>query len=127
MAEALLRHRAGGIFDAHSAGTDPQGVNPFSVRALQEIGVDTSGLRSKHLDEFQGRAAVDFLIAVCSAADRNCPVALFPGVRRLSWPFDDPAAVQGTDEDRLGAFRRVRNQIDARITGWLKEEPWKPS
>lgn len=123
LGEALLRHRAGGRFMVLSAGTEPKGVNPFTIRTLHEIGVPTDGLSSKHLDEVLKNTELDYLIAVCSEADRNCPVVPLKQGKRLSWPFDDPAAVQGTDEEKLAAFRKIRNQIDAKITGWLKAGP----
>ncbi len=122
LGEALLRHRAPDRFRVFSAGTDPKGVNPFTIRALQEIGVGTDGLVSKHVDDVLAKTPVNYLIAVCSDADRNCPVVPLRQGRRLSWPFDDPAAVAGTDEEKLASFRRIRDQIDAKITAWLKTE-----
>jgi arsenate reductase len=121
MAEALLRHRDGDRFDAYSAGTEPKGINPLTIRALKEIGIDVSGQRSKGVKEFLGRLAVDYLIVVCGDAEASCPTT-WPGVRaRMFWPFDDPAAAQGTEEQRLEAFRRVRDEIDARIRDWVRE------
>jgi len=123
MAEALLRHRAGDRFDVYSAGTDPQGVNPLTIQALAEIGVPTKDLRSKGLKEFLGRLAVNYLIVVCSEADAACPT-IWPGLgERMFWPFDDPAAAQGAEDERLAKFREVRDQIDARIAQWLDELP----
>jgi len=126
LGEALLRHRAGDQFRVYSAGTEPKGVNPFTIRVLQECGISTEGLRSKHIDAVLGWTSVNYLIAVCSDADRNCPVLPLKQGRRLSWPFEDPATVQGTDEEKLAAFRKVRDQMDAKIAEWLKTEPWKP-
>jgi arsenate reductase len=89
------------------------------VRALQEIGIDTSALWSKPISEYLGKKAFRFVIVVCEEAERSCP-RLYPfmGVR-LSWPFEDPAAAEGSEEERLAVFRRVRDALDERITAWL--------
>jgi len=121
MGEAFLRKHGGERFDVFSAGTDPKGVNPLAVKALAEVGIDASGQRSKNLKEYLGKLPVSYLIVVCGDADENCP-RIWPGVHnRLFWPFDDPAAATGTEEDQLTVFRRVRDQIDAKIQAWLKE------
>jgi arsenate reductase len=119
MGEALLRKHAGDRFDVYSAGTDPKGVNPLTVKALAEVGIDASGHTSKHLKEYLGRLSVSYLIIVCGEADESCP-RIWPGVHnRLFWPFDDPAAATGTEEAKLAEFRRVRDQIDAKVRAWL--------
>ena len=119
MAEALLRMHAGDRFDVHSAGTDPKGVNPLTIKVLEEIGIPTAGLRSKGVTEFLGKLPVRYLIIVCSGADKACP-AVWPGtVQRMFWPFEDPAAATGTDGQRLLKFREIRDQIDERICDWL--------
>lgn len=119
MAEALLRHRAGKQFAAFSAGTDPKGINPFTIHALDEIGVSHVGQYSKHVDQYLGKVNFDYLITVCDHAAENCPV--FPGAgQRLQWSFDDPAAVVGSHNDKMQAFRRVRDQIDQQIGAWVK-------
>lgn len=121
MAEALLRHAAGDRFEAHSAGIEPKGVHALTLEVLREAGIDTSSLRSKHLREYQGRVTFDCLITVCGHADQNCPT--WTGVsQRLHWPYDDPAAAQGTQEERLAVFRRVRDEIAARIGAWLRTQ-----
>jgi arsenate reductase len=118
MAEAFLRLYGGARFEAHSAGLEPRGINPYTRRVLAEVGVDMSGQTSKDLTVYLGRTHFGYLITVCSNAEARCPI--FPGVAtRLHWPFDDPAAVEGTDEDKLAAFRRVRDAIEARILAWL--------
>ncbi len=123
MAEALLRHRAGDRFESHSAGMEPKGVNPLSMKALQEIGVDTSGLSSKNTMEFLGRVRVRYAIIVCDNAQQSCPRIQPFALTTLFWPFPDPAAAEGTEEERLAAFRDVRDQIDAAIVSWLAEFP----
>lgn len=121
MAEALLRRHAGDRYDVHSAGLEPGVVNPFTVHVLQERGFDTRGLVAKGIKQYLGKVNFEYLITVCSRAEENCPI--FPGVsRRLAWPFEDPAAFEGSDEQKLAKFREVLGQIDARIQGWLKEQ-----
>lgn len=120
MAEALLRHRAGNRFQALSAGLEPGSVvHPFALRVLAEKGVSTEGLRPKHLREYLGRIRLAAAIIVCSNAAETCP-AVWPGMgERLYWPVDDPAAVEGNEEEKLAAFRHTRDLIDAQITDWL--------
>jgi arsenate reductase len=118
MAEGLLRHDGGEDFEVFSAGTRPSHVRPEAIAVMKEIGIDLSGHRSKSVNEFTGRA-LDTVITVCDNAAEACPV--FPGgTTRLHWPFEDPAAVEGTEEERKEAFRRVRDQIRRRIREWLQ-------
>ena len=121
MAEALLRHYAGDRFEVYSAGLEPKGMNPFTVRVMEEIGIPLTGQYSKDVREYMGKLHFGYLITVCANAEERCPTT-FPGVgQRMHWAFDDPAAVEGTDEVRLAKFREVRDQIDRRIRDWLKE------
>jgi len=109
MAEALLRREAGGQFEVESAGTKPGIVRPEAISVMRELGVDISGHRSKHVNEFDGER-FDYVITVCDNANESCPV--FPGaVKRLHKSFEDPAAVNGSEEERLAAFRRVRDEL----------------
>lgn len=111
MAEGLLRHDGAGRFNVESAGTRPSLVRPEAIEAMREIGVDISGHRSKSVDEFAGQD-FDDVITVCDNAREVCPV--FPsGTRMIHHSFEDPAAVEGTWEERLTAFRRVRDEIRA--------------
>jgi len=121
MAEALLRKHAGDTFDVYSAGTEPKGVNPLTVKALSEIGISTGQLSSNHVNEYLGRVPLDYMIVVCADADQKCPAISVESVKRLVWPFDDPAAARGTEQERLDIFRRVRDQIDQKIRNWLAE------
>ena len=124
MAEGLLRRLAADRFEAASAGTEARGVNPLAVRAMAEIGVDLRGHTSKTLDRFLGERW-DYVITVCDNANESCPV--FPGqVTRLHWSFDDPSAAAGGDEQRLAVFRRVRDEIRARIDAWLAQQAALP-
>lgn len=117
MAEGLLRHDAGERFDVASAGTQPGPIRPEAVAVMQELGIDISGQRSKHVDSFADEA-FDYVLTVCDNAKESCP--LYPGhANRLHHRFDDPAAVQGPAGDRLAAFRRVRDEI----RGYLRSSP----
>lgn len=120
MAEALLRRHAGDRFEAHSAGTDPKGLHPLTVRVMEEIGISLQTHRSKGVGEYLGKLAVRHLIIVCADAEQACPT-IWPGaLSREFWPFDDPAAGAGSKEQKLAEFRRIRDEIDARIRNWLQ-------
>jgi len=113
MAEGLLREIAGDRFEVLSAGTNPAGVNPLAIEAMQEIGIDISKHRSKNVKEFLGRP-IEYVITVCDRAKEACPI--FPGTYKfLSWSLDDPAAATGTKEEKLEAFRRIRDEISRNI------------
>ncbi len=118
MAEGLLRDRLGDRYEVFSAGTKPTSVRPEAIEVMREIGIDISGHRSKSVDEFVGQEFV-YVITVCDNAKESCPV--FPGrAQRLHWSFEDPAAVQGSEEERTTAFRRIRDQIAGRIETFAK-------
>lgn len=120
MAEGLLRSMAGERMEAYSAGTDPQGINLGAVAAMEELGIDIAGQKSERVDSYLG-FGIDTVITVCDRAATNCPT--FPErVRRLHWSFDDPASAQGTDEQRIAVFRRVRDEIGAALRSWLESE-----
>lgn len=113
MAEGLLRHLAGDRFEAHSAGTEATHVRPLAAKAMAEIGVDISLQESKTLDRYL-KEPFDYVVTVCDSANEACPV--FHGAReRLHWSFPDPSQATGTEEERLGVFRAVRDEIRARI------------
>jgi arsenate reductase (thioredoxin) len=113
MAEGYLRHVAGDRFDAMSAGIDPKGLNPLAIEAMGEIGIDISKQKSKNVVSLLGQT-VPYVITVCDDARERCPI--FPGTWKfLHWSFDDPAAAVGSEEERLAVFRRVRDEIIARI------------
>jgi arsenate reductase len=119
MAEAFLRIHGGDRFEAHSAGLEPKGINPFTVQVMEEAGVDISGQHSKGVREYMGKVLFQTLVTLCDDAEKNCPT-VWPGVnKRMHWAFDDPAAVQGTDAQKLAKFREVRDQIERRIEDWL--------
>jgi arsenate reductase (thioredoxin) len=109
MAEGLLRHAAGERFEVESAGTRPGRVRPQTIAVMKKLGIDTSSHRSKHVEEFEGQP-FDYVLTVCDNARESCPVFLGPA-KRLHKSFEDPAALQGTKEERLALFRRVRDEI----------------
>jgi len=118
LSEALINHLGQGRFRAHSAGSKPAGrVNPLALRVLEEHGVPTAGLRSKGWDEFgaKGAPVMDIVITVCdNAAGETCP--LWPGTpARVHWGLEDPAAVAGSEQQQLQAFRETRRQVEARV------------
>lgn len=118
MAEGILRHAGGARFEVESAGTHPGSVRPEAVEAMREVGVDISRHRSKSVEEFAGQD-FDYVITVCDHARENCPV--FPArTRRVHWSFDDPAATVGEDAARLVVFRRVRDEIAARLLEFIE-------
>ena len=120
MAEAFLRGYAGDQFDVYSAGLEPQAIHPMTVEVMAERGFDLAGHRAKGLDEYLGKIHFGVLVTVCNRAKETCPI--FPGGgTRLHWPFDDPAAVTGGEEERLAKFREVRDAIEIRISEWLRE------
>lgn len=119
MAEGLLRHDAGGTYQVFSAGTKPGHVRPEAVAAMREVGIDISGHRSKSVDEFAGQE-FDCVITVCDNARESCPV--FPaGTKRIHWSVEDPAATTGTEDERLAAFRRIRDELRVRLKNFARE------
>jgi arsenate reductase len=119
MAEGLLRHRVGDRCEVFSAGTRPSHVRPEAIAVMRELGIDISSHRSKSVDEFAGQP-FDYVITVCDNAKESCPV--FPGKsRRIHWSFEDPAAVQGSEDERIDAFRRIRDQMRARIEAFAAD------
>ncbi|MCS7011009.1 MAG: arsenate reductase ArsC [Anaerolineales bacterium] len=122
MAEAFLRKYGGDRFEVHSAGLEPKGLNPFTIRVMEEVGIDMSSHYSKGVGEYLGKVLFQYLITVCDEADKNCPTT-WPGVtQRLHWSFEDPAAFEGTEEEKLAKFREIRDKIKARILEWLAQQ-----
>jgi arsenate reductase len=109
MAEGLLRHDAGEQFEVFSAGTRPSYVRPEAIAVMRELGIDLTGHRSKHVDEFAGQP-FDYVLTVCDRAKESCPI--FPGHSvTIHRSFEDPAELEGSEEERLAVFRRVRDEI----------------
>ena len=120
MGEGLFRDEGGGGYEVSSAGTKPSQVRPEAIAVMREIGIDISGNRSKSVDEFAGQA-FDFVVTVCDSARDNYPV--FPGAtKRIHWSLEDPAAVEGPEDERLAAFRRIRDQLRERVKAFVYEQ-----
>jgi arsenate reductase len=121
MAEGWLRTLGGARFQVFSAGSKPSFVHPLAIRVMGERGIDLSGQRSKHLNEYL-QEPFDYVITVCDSAAETCP--FFPGKStRIHWGFPDPAAVTGDDSAQLESFRTVRDAIEARFKAWVAETP----
>ena len=113
MAEALLRQHGKDRFEVASAGTQPRGVNPLTLKVLADAGIDASWARSKSVQEYLGQT-FDYVITVCDQAREACPV--FPGAgESLHWGYEDPAEAMGSEEERLAVFRRVFTAIGERV------------
>ena len=137
MAEGFFRQYGWDKIEVKSAGLEPKGVNPLAIKVMKEVGIDISGHRSKHLNEFLNED-FDYVITVCDNAAANCPVfpaktveergrhlersrKAPPQVRpvRLHWPFPDPAIATGTEEEILQVFQKVRDEIGEKVKGWV--------
>jgi len=115
MAEGLANSLFPGVLEAKSAGTKPSLVHPLAIKVMSELNIDVSNYRSKSLHEFDGQE-FDYVLMVCSNAAETCP--FFPGGKNhIHRGFDDPAEVEGTDKEKLDAFRKSRNEIRA----WLEQ------
>ena len=123
MAEALLRRHTEHRFQAFSAGLRPREIHPLTYRVMAEVGIDLCGQRPKGVREFFRRASVGYAIVVCERFESECPRLFHGALEILYWPFEDPAAATGCEEEQLDRFREVRDQIDERIRSWLEERP----
>ena len=122
MAEAFLRRHASNPFEVFSAGLEPKGINPFTIRAMDEIGIDIREQTSDSVHNIGGQRYYSYIVTVCSHADKNCPSGILAmGREKLHWSFDDPAIAKGNDEEIIAKFREVRDQIELRIKAWLGE------
>lgn len=119
MAEGLVNHDLAGKVQAFSAGTEPSGVHPLAVKAMAELGIDISRQRSKGLDEFADQK-FDHVITLCDQAAEACPL-FFGGTHKFHMGFPDPVAVLGSDEEKVSAFRKVRDQIREKVVAFLAE------
>lgn len=112
MAEGWAKHLKSGELEAYSAGTETHGLNPLAVRVMREAGVDISGHKSKTVTDLRD-VRFDYVITVCSDADRNCPI-FSVGAVKIHHGFDDPprlAQGAGSEEEALAIYRRVRDDI----------------
>lgn len=120
MAEAFLRRAAGDRFEVHSAGLEPKGIHPLTVRVMEELGYDLSGQRAKDVVEYLGKHHFGYLITVCAHAEEHCPTTFLGVSERIHWPIQDPAAFTGSEEEGLARFRQARDQIAGHIRAWLQ-------
>ena len=120
MGEGLFRHEGRGACEVASAGTNPSEVRPEAIAVMKEIGIDIAGQRSKSIKEFDGQA-FDFVVTVCDSARDNCPV--FPArTERIHWSLEDPAAIRGSEAERLAAFRKIRDQLRERVQAFFASQ-----
>jgi arsenate reductase (thioredoxin) len=125
MAEGFLRALAEDAFEAYSAGSVPRSPDPTAIAVMAERGIDIGEQRAKGLQEYMGTAQFDYLITVCDQDEKDCP--MFPGKgTREYWPLDDPARAEGSDDERLAAFRTARDYIEGRVRRWLVERRYRP-
>jgi arsenate reductase (thioredoxin) len=121
MAETLLRSIDSEHFEAHSAGLDPVEIHPLTLQVLAEAGVSVEGLRPKNVAEYLGKVHFGYIITVCDYAEQNCPTAFLTMGQRLHWTLDDPLKFQGSEEETLATFQRVRNETEQLVRAWLAE------
>ena len=120
MAEAFLRSYASDRFEVFSAGLEPKELHPLAIKVMKEKEISLEGQYSKSLMLYAGKIHFSYMITVCDNAEEKCPI--FPGMgTRLHWPFEDPAACEGPDQEKLEKFREVRDAIEAKIKEWLVE------
>ena len=124
MAEAFLKEYAGGVFEVHSAGLHPADeIHPLARKVMKEVDLPLEDQEPEGVDKYMGQVAVRYAIIVCGVAAEKCP-RTWPGLSaRLTWPFEDPAKFEGSEEQKLEKFREVRDKIDARLQEWLEEAP----
>ncbi len=121
MAEAFLRKYADDRFEGHSAGLDPRGINPFTIRVMDEVGISLEGQSSKSVNKYLGEMHFPYVITVCGHAEENCPRVFLTQGKHIHWEFEDPAAFEGSEEEKLEKFRQIRDQVDQKIQKWLEE------
>lgn len=124
MAEGLARRLLGPGWEVHSAGLEPKGVHPLAVRAMDELGIDIRRQESKAIDPAV-LSRVDWIITLCGDVAERCPVPP-PGARHLHWNLPDPARVEGSEAERLAAFRRVRDELAHRLRELAREVQGRP-
>ena len=124
MAEGFLRAMTNDQFEAHSAGMEPStGTHSLAVKAMSEVGIDISKQEPKSVEVYLGVEWIKWLIIVCNKAKQTCPRVwpMLADENRLYWPLDDPAEAEGTEEERMEVFRRVRDEIAEKIKAWVNE------
>ncbi|MBN1962995.1 MAG: arsenate reductase ArsC [Anaerolineae bacterium] len=127
IAEAFVRHYGGDRFEAHSAGLEPKGINPYTIRVMEEIGISMDEQTSKSIKQYMGWGFIDYIVTVCAHAEANCPTTAFNFGTKYHWPVEDPAAFTGSEAETLAKFREVREQIKMQIKAWLAEVAEHPA
>ncbi len=122
MAEAFLREYGGDQYEAHSAGLKPKGIHPLTVRVMEEVGISLDGQSSKGVGEYLGRVHFPYVFTVCGHAEENCPSVFLTQGKHIHWGFEDPAAFEGSHQEKLDKFREIRDQIKEKILDWLEIE-----
>jgi arsenate reductase len=120
MADGIINHDFAGRVEACSAGTEPHGLNPRAVQVMAEIGVDISTNSSDHISQYDGQS-FDYVITLCGDANDKCPL-FFGGVKRIHIGFDDPPKATGSEEEIIGVYRRVRDEIRQQLGGFFCQE-----
>ena len=116
MAEGFLRARYNDKYEVYSAGTEPSQINPFAIEVMKEIGIDISNNTAKNIMQFLD-VQLDLVVTVCDNAKENCP--FFPGVKKyIHKGFQDPSSTQGSENEKLNAFRKIRDEI----MSWVDSE-----
>lgn len=121
MAEAFLRKYGGDFFESHSAGLRPKPIHPLTIQVMEEAGISLADHYSKAPTEFLGKVPIRYAMIVCEQAEKECPILWPFGAIVQSWPFEDPAAFEGSDDEKLAKFRTVRDSIETCIQHWLSE------
>jgi arsenate reductase len=128
MGEAFLRAYAGDHFDVFSAGINPKNeIHPLVRTAMQEIGLTMEGQTPKNVSEYLGKFVFAYTVSVCGNAEEQCPRIFLNMGQHMYWPFDDPAALEGSEDERLARVRIIRDQISAKIKTWLREQGLEPT
>lgn len=128
MGEAFLRAYAGEHFDVYSAGLEPKGeILPVVRRVMAEIGLNMEGQYSKSVNEYLGKFNFAYTVTVCGGAEEKCPRIFLSMGKHMFWPFDDPAALSGSEEEILAQTRQIRNAMAEKIRSWLLEQGIQPA
>lgn len=117
MAEALLKHFGSKAYEVHSAGLEPRMIDPLAIVAMQEMGIDISGQREKHLNEYM-EMQFDYVITLCEQVKSSC-LAFPRDAHVLHWQCNDPGQSKGTEDVRLSAFRQSANSLSGKIQEWI--------
>jgi len=126
--EAFLRAYAGGHFDVFSAGLEPKGeILPVVRTVMSEIGLNMEGQHSKSVNDYLGKVNFAYTVTVCGGAEEKCPRVFLNMGKHMFWPFEDPAAIEGTEEDILPRVRKIRDQMSGKIQAWLQEQGIQPT